>query len=97
LHSFCNFVQSIILCFTSLFSMVSCNIFTLTFSSISFFCYFQVTIRCLYSSFYYSYFICCNNPYFLPSIVVNLNFNDLISNPNYPSSNSHLPLLETIM
>jgi hypothetical protein len=84
LHSFCNFVQSIILRFTSLFSMVSCNIFTLTFSSISFFCFFQVTICCLYSSFYYSYFIYCNNPYFLPSTMVNLIFNDLISKPKLP-------------
>ncbi len=64
--------------FNSLFFMVN-YIFTLTFSYVSF-CFFQVTMGCLYSSYpYYFCFICCNNLYFSPSIIVNLVFNDLIS------------------
>jgi hypothetical protein len=70
--------------FNSLFSMVKYNIFTLTFFSISF-CFFQVTMCCLYSSYPYCFcFICCSNPYFSPSIVVNMVFNDLISKLKLP-------------
>jgi hypothetical protein len=68
-HSFCNFVHSIILIFNFLFSVVNYNILALTFSFVSFFCFFQITICCLYSSYpSCSYFICCNNHVFLPPL-----------------------------
>jgi hypothetical protein len=83
-HSFSNFVHSIILFLNSLFSMVSYNIFTLTFSSFSL-CFFQVTMHCLYYSYIScSCFICYNNPCFSPSTMVNLVFNDLTSKPKLP-------------
>jgi hypothetical protein len=64
--------------------MVSCNIYTLTFSSVSFY-FFQVTMHCLYCSHIScSYFIYYNNPYFPPSTMVNLVFNDLTSKPKLP-------------
>jgi hypothetical protein len=69
--------------FNSLFSMVNYNIFTLIFF-VSF-CFFQVIMRCLYSSYPYCFcFICCSNPYFSPSTMVNLVFNDLISKLKLP-------------
>jgi hypothetical protein len=64
--------------------MVSCNIFTLTFSFVSFY-FFQVIMCCLY----YSYFSCScfiyhNNPCFPPSTMVNIVFNDFIFKPKLP-------------
>ncbi len=85
MHSFFNFGNFINFHFISLFFVASCNVFTLIFSSISFFCLFQVYIRYLYSSHpYYSFLICFSNPYFSSSIEINLVLNDLTSKPKLP-------------
>jgi hypothetical protein len=69
--------------FNSLFFVVN-YIFTLILSFVSF-CFFQVTMHCLYSSYPYCFcFICCSNPNFSPSTLVNLVFNDLISKLKLP-------------
>ncbi len=68
--------------FIYIFFMVSCNIFTLIFSSIYLFWLFQVCIHYLYSSYpCCSFLICFYNPYFPSSTLINLVLNDITSKP----------------
>jgi hypothetical protein len=84
MHSFFNFKNSINFLFISLFFLASYKIFTLTFSSMSFFYLFQFCICCLYSSYPCCSLICFNNPYFFSSTIINLLLSDLTSKPRLP-------------
>ncbi len=76
--------NSIIFLLFSLCSTISCTIFTLTFSSISFIYLFQLCIHYLYSSYPFCSLICFNKPCFSSSIIVNMVLNDLTSKPKLP-------------